>query len=685
MASPPASPSINPPQAAPQLPPLLNPDLANDALSIISSRMTDIASDDGEDYNPDPLARPGSPLRYPAETSRPSTARTGSPTRRVSFSQGAPPSRRGPFSLNGGSLVGGTGRGSTISGSVAGASEQGNTSRPPSAMSRTHVPSIASHAFFRPMSSQRLQAQRSLRPNTSQAVPTEEGISEVDINERRQSEESNPALSSLPVIHQNAFQPLRPISRGTEATEREVLDQTASNTSPTGNGTIRSISESIRPLQNSEAAPGQDLIAGQRVSGSMLGTGQRPPRSFRSSFLLPNRDSGVPESNRNSVGHERLASAGSSRKSESPSNMKERFVVNSGKNYEYFPGNTIFCLGGRFQNARAVPINIATGIIVAVPVALFLAYSAPWYWNNVSPAIPICFGYLFLVCISSFIHASISDSGILPRNLHPFPPVDRSEDPLTLGPSLTEWTMVRTVTTASAMEVPTKYCKTCNIWRPPRAHHCRVCDSCIETQDHHCVWLNNCVGRRNYRYFFTFVTGGTLLGLFLTGASLAHCLLYMRQEGLSFQETLGVLPVPFSMTIYGILATPYPAALTLYHLFLMGRGETTREYLNSHKFLKKDRHRPFTRGSFFQNLSIVFFRPRPPTYLHFKHKHEEGDQRLGAQKTKKIPKQMSHGPLGGGVELAPMSGSSPAFQHRIISSKLESRGQSLPPSPPPKV
>ena len=38
-----------------------------------------------------------------------------------------------------------------------------------------------------------------------------------------------------------------------------------------------------------------------------------------------------------------------------------------------------------------------------------------------------------------------------------------------------------------------------------RCHHCRICDTCVEGQDHHCVWLNQCVGRRNYRFFFSFV------------------------------------------------------------------------------------------------------------------------------------------------------------------------------------
>ena len=224
-------------------------------------------------------------------------------------------------------------------------------------------------------------------------------------------------------------------------------------------------------------------------------------------------------------------------------------------------------------------------------------------------------------------------SQIFPRNIHPFPPADPNDDPLTLGPPMNDWVMIRLAGSGTAaMDVPVKYCKTCNIWRPPRCYHCRVCDNCVETLDHHCVWLNNCVGRRNYRYFFSFVSLTTILGLFLTFASLGHCLAYGAQHHVSFRDAINDCRVPFAMFIYGILATPYPAALLGYHLFLMGRGETTREYLNSHKFAKTDRHRPFTQMNFIKNWVAVLGRPRPPTYLHFKRQYEQGDQRFGARR-----------------------------------------------------
>ena len=178
------------------------------------------------------------------------------------------------------------------------------------------------------------------------------------------------------------------------------------------------------------------------------------------------------------------------------------------------------------------------------------------------------------------------------------------------------------------MDVPVKYCKTCNIWRPPRCYHCRVCDNCVETLDHHCVWLNNCVGRRNYRYFFSFVSTGTFLGLLLSFASLGHVVAYGKQKGISFSKAISGCPALFAMFIYGLVALPYPAALWVYHLMLIAKGETTRESLASRRFPKSERHRPFTQGNIFKNWIAVLGRPRPPTYLRFKQAYVQGDQRF---------------------------------------------------------
>lgn len=560
----------------------------------ISSRVTDLASDDGDRSQAQSQAYTG--VSSHALQSRPSISRRGPPPARSSV---------------------------TAHSQV--------TSRPGSSasrLSRTHIPSLTAQGFFRPMSSQRLQAHRG-RPVTKETAASSEDWAD-QLDQNRRSMASNSTFPQSSILQEEA-----PPSRGTEFTDPMIPDRNTSNASPIGNTTARSLGESTKLLTDRDRVY---KIMPQHLDLGITQNADPPQRSPLSFLSLQNRG-GAPDP-RHSRAHERLSSADSSPGSIVKQHHSTR-KVNLGKNYEYFAGNTLFFGGGRFQNSRDKPINIATGIFVVLPSALFFTYSAPWLWLHISPAIPILFAYLFCLCFSSFIHASVVDPGIIPRNIHPMPPPEASDDPLAAGPLTNDWVMVKLATSeVAAMDVPVKYCKTCNIWRPPRCYHCRVCDNCVETLDHHCVWLNNCVGRRNYRYFFTFVSSATLLALFLLGASLAHILVYRSREGLSFGSAIDKWRVPWAMVIYGALASPYPASLWAYHLFLVGRGETTREYLNSHKFAKADRHRPFTQGNVLRNWIAVLARPRPPTYMQFKRPYKEGDQRLSTLKRRDRPRDV---------------------------------------------
>jgi len=62
-------------------------------------------------------------------------------------------------------------------------------------------------------------------------------------------------------------------------------------------------------------------------------------------------------------------------------------------------------------------------------------------------------------------------------------------------------------------------------------------------------------------------------------------MLWKKKYGKSFSDAIGDLRVPFAMILYGALAAPYPMALTGYHICLMARGETTREYVSFPPFL----------------------------------------------------------------------------------------------------
>ncbi|KAL8687944.1 MAG: hypothetical protein Q9218_006019 [Villophora microphyllina] len=633
------------------------------APSVISSQMTDLGSEDGDEYRPDgtpTFMRPGTAMSggtFSNDPNRPTSAMSSQP-RSWTHSQSSrrdpsSPRQFRPWRFNG--AFGGPG--------IA----MSNTSRPQSQTSsltsRTHVPSLASHAFFRPMSSQRLQAQRGGNrvPVGGQSMASIDGSSDFGSTTNRNSIGSNTTAQPGPDTPQS--RDALPQSRGTDATDRPGQ---RTNNASTANATIQSISGSERPLNQGAQGSGAiypDLEKTQKQSNGRPSPTQRSPRSFRPSFLLPSK--GPDQARNDRFSHERLSSSNSS-----PRSMNAKIspapVLKPGFNYQYFSGNTAFCWGGRLQNTRDRPINIISGIIIILPSIIFFASSAPYLSRHVSAAVPVFYAYLFFICISSFIHASVTDPGILPRNLHPQVGPEMSDDPLALGPPTTDWVRVKSsLPGTAAMDVPTKYCKTCNIWRPLRCHHCRICDNCIETQDHHCVWINNCVGRRNYRYFLTFIATGTLLGIYLSFASLGHCLRYKSEHHISFAHAVDKQRLPFAMFLYGLLAAPYPACLWAYHLYLTGRGETTREYLNSHKFLKKDRHRPFSQGSFIRNWLVVFLRPRPPTYYHFRKEYEEGDRRFGERRGKRSAPLAPEQQGGGGMELGDVGGTKATVQGQV--------------------
>lgn len=320
------------------------------ASSIISSRMTDIASEDGDEFQEEGQATAGRPTTAASiDPIRPSSAMS-SQTRP---STRAPPSRRGigsPTTIASWRTVG------TFGGSGGSMTD---SSRPPSATSRTsrtHAPSLASHAFFRPMSSQKLQAQRGFRPTrVGQPSASVDGSSEAGTNTNRHS------LVSDATPHQG-YQGQRnydipPPSRGTDFTEQD--DGNTVYASPTENATLQSRGESERPLQSRSQPP-------RPMQLDIDNQGNGSPKSFRANFHR------TATTRQETQGHERLSSSNNS-----PTFAKKlpEAIPKAGINYQYFSGNTVFCWGGRLQNARDRPVNVVSCIIVVLPTILFLVYS----------------------------------------------------------------------------------------------------------------------------------------------------------------------------------------------------------------------------------------------------------------------------------------------------------------------
>lgn len=247
-------------------------------------------------------------------------------------------------------------------------------SRPTTAASRTHVP-LAAHGFFRPMSSQRLQQQRNQRPTSllGHSSLHAETVRDSTANSYRQSAGSTQTMRGQHTLglHHELDQP--PPSRGTDITDQDMPDRTTANTTPTGAETVRSRDESITPLQRPRPQH-LNLASNNAYDAGHVPTPGKSPRSFRSSFMLPSRD-GRSAQIRIHQGHEKLTSAGSSPRLARKESTKQAVKKELGKNYQYFSGNTAFCWGGRLQNTRDRPVNIATAIMIILPAGLFFGFS----------------------------------------------------------------------------------------------------------------------------------------------------------------------------------------------------------------------------------------------------------------------------------------------------------------------
>jgi len=131
-----------------------------------------------------------------------------------------------------------------------------------------------------------------------------------------------------------------------------------------------------------------------------------------------------------------------------------------------------------------------------------------------------------------------------------------------------------------------RWCRTCRIVRPPRASHCSDCDNCVLRYDHHCPFVNNCVGQQNYHFFFGFITSVLVLSLLVIPSIMIFFGSLDPQESLTEMTKLngsmwGLFYVLIALGVLIIIAALLSLTLWSYHVFLILRGKTTKEYLKS--------------------------------------------------------------------------------------------------------
>ena len=240
----------------------------------------------------------------------------------------------------------------------------------------------------------------------------------------------------------------------------------------------------------------------------------------------------------------------------------------SKKVWQNWPGEHQFCCDGR--------VMVGPDFGVTVFAFLLTTVTSGTFWATMCPSLPLLCTiigiFLYVQTVAFMWVTATMDPGIVPANRS----MDEAEaDACAATPKSVE---------INGVQVPLKWCRTCRIYRPPRAAHCSECNVCVEKFDHHCPWMGQCIGKRNYRFFLGFVNSVVALCVYTlilsgyVGYKLANQLPGPAGVPLDFMSRMGrQSPASVVLCILPGAIILCVAPLACYHCSLVANNKTTSE------------------------------------------------------------------------------------------------------------
>ncbi|XP_075080097.1 putative protein S-acyltransferase 6 [Nicotiana tabacum] len=260
--------------------------------------------------------------------------------------------------------------------------------------------------------------------------------------------------------------------------------------------------------------------------------------------------------------------------------------------YHVWPGNNVFFLKGLLICGPDPRGLLLTIVSISLSSWVFAVYVA----RDISK-------HSSIKVLANLIMVSVIDPGIIPRN---------NESPATES---TGNGRIRSKRVAiNEVEMKLKYCRICNIHRPPRSCHCVICDNCVEKFDHHCPWIGQCIGLRNYRLYVLLLVMATVYFVYIFAFSCKKIQHKNSGNGMGFIGLVKDCPETLALTCFSFAAAFFVGGLTAYHVYLIATNQTANE--NFRQLYGSNRN-AFDKGVV-NNIKEILLSPWTPSKINFR-------------------------------------------------------------------